>query len=212
MRTGEYALSLHTKAAELGKMPDDDNARVLQFAAGNAAEFDYLFDKYQEYVFRTVYGIIGEEESARDVTQEVFVQAYRKIGSFRGGSKFSTWLYRIAVNKAADHCRKCVRQTRLAMVLGKLGSATRNDMDVLDEQDAVQAALMQCPLTHREVLVLRYYRELELDEIAEVLDVTAATARVRLHRARAVFREKYVSRSYPGGIPTRMGEGNDAAK
>ncbi len=193
-------------------MPDEDYAHVRELLQGNSAEFDYLFDKYQDYVFRTVYGIVGDEEAARDVAQEVFVLAYRKIGSFKGTSKFSTWLYRIAVNKASDYCRKCVRQSRLATLFGQNTQQDRSPIDFLDEQDAVQAALMQCPLGHREVLVLRYYRQMDLPEISEVLDVTPAAARVRLHRARAVFRDKYVSKCYPGGIPTCMGEGNDAAK
>ncbi len=193
-------------------MPDEDNAHVEELLRGNSSEFDYLFDKYQEFVFRTVYGIVGDEETARDVAQEVFVLAYRKIGLFRGTSKFSTWLYRIAVNKCSDYCRKSVRQSRLAALLGHHTQPYTSALEMLDEQDAVQAALMQCPLGHREVLVLRYYRQMDIDEISDVLQISPAAARVRLHRARAVFRDKYVSRSYPGGIPTCMGEGNDAAK
>src|SRR6516162_3467379 len=77
---------------------DDDGHLVARFLRGDAAAFDALFLRYQDYVYHIIYGIVGSAEESRDLTQEVFVQVYRSLPRFRHGSRFATWLYRIAAN------------------------------------------------------------------------------------------------------------------
>src|SRR5215831_18175260 len=84
---------------------DEDGGLVARFLRGDAAAFDALFLKYQDYVYNIVYGIVGSAEETRDLTQEVFVQVYRSLPRFRHGSRFATWLYRIAANRAVDAAR-----------------------------------------------------------------------------------------------------------
>src|SRR5689334_11115775 len=88
-----------TAAAQTG---DIDDALIARFLGGDRSAFDSLFEKYQDYVYNIVHGIIGKQEEAHDVTQEVFVQVYKALPNFRRGSRFATWLYRIAVNRAVD--------------------------------------------------------------------------------------------------------------
>jgi len=180
---------------------DDDGGLVARFLRGDTAAFDTLFLKYQDYVYNIIYGIVGSAEESRDLTQEVFVQVYRALPKFRQGARFATWLYRIAVNRAVDAARGA-RRWRFLPFLGEPSLANRAadpDMEPEkmfargEERSAVQEALLRCPLSHREALVLRYYRGLSLEEIAETLGCTVAAAKVRLHRARRVFKESYLA-------------------
>lgn len=179
---------------------DDDGEMVARFLRGDQGVFDTLFRKYQDYVYHIVYGIVGSAEESRDLTQEVFVQVYRSLPQFRNGSRFSTWLYRIAVNRAVDAARGA-RKWRFFGLLDIPALANRSADTTQEpenifvrraEGDEIQTALMRCSLTHREVLVLRYYRDLSLEEIAETLGCSLSAAKVRLHRARIGFKDHYI--------------------
>jgi len=177
---------------------DVDGALIARFLAGDRAAFDALFYKYQDYVYNIVYGIVGRAEEARDITQDVFVQIHRSLPSFRRGSRFATWLYRIAVNRAVDAARgaKGWRWLPLNEMLKSRPDPAQNPAEAMDrrvEQDAVQRVLTAVPVQHRDVLVLRYYQNMSIEEIAEVLGCSVAAAKVRLHRARQHFKEKYVA-------------------
>jgi RNA polymerase sigma-70 factor (ECF subfamily) len=175
---------------------DADGVAIARLQAGDASAFDLLFERYSDYVYNIVYGIVGKADEARDVTQEVFLQAYRSIGSFRGNSRFGTWLYRIAVNRAVDEARRQTRRRWLPFQ-ETLASAPEPDSDPAERaekdlsRDLVQRVLQTVPARHRDVLVLRYYQELSMEEIAEVLGCSVTAAKVRLHRARLQFRQKY---------------------
>lgn len=182
-------------------LADEDGVTVRRFLSGETDVFDTLFLKYQDYVFHIVYGVVGKTEEARDLTQEVFLQAYRSLPGFRHNSRFSTWLYRIAVNRAVDAARGARRwrwiaiqdTPQLATYADRPDREPEHVIGLQADRDAIQRVLMRCPLNHREVLALRYYRDLTLEEIAETLSISVAAAKVRLHRARSVFKEHYVA-------------------
>lgn len=177
---------------------DADADVVARFLAGDSRAFDTLFARYQEYVYRIVYGILGTPEEARDVTQDVFVQVYRRLPGFRRGSRFATWLYRIAVNRAVDAARSARGRRWLPLLdtaysIPDPADSPEQAAGKGAERDMVQSALMSVPLQHRDVLVLRYYQDLSIEEIAETLGCSVSAAKVRLHRARRHFKEKYVA-------------------
>jgi len=121
---------------------------------------------------------------------------YRSLRSFRRGSRFATWLYRVAVNKAVDAARAEKRRkwTPFDETLQQteaVGADPAGSIEARSDQDAIQAVLREVPPNHRDVLVLRYFQDMSVSEIAEVLGCTETAAKVRLHRARAKFREKY---------------------
>ena len=199
---------------------DDDSALVARFLRGDGAAFDALFVKYQDYVYNILYGIVGSQEEARDLTQDVFLQVYRSLPKFRFGSRFATWLYRIAANRGVDAARGS-RRWRFLPILDEPASAlmpaepdTQPEavFERKMERESVQAVLMRCPVAHREPLVLRYFQDLSVEEIAEVLGCSVAAAKVRLHRARKVFKDHYVTLYGPGPMQTRETEGADAAE
>ena len=177
---------------------DADDALIARFLAGHRSAFDSLFARYQDYVYNIVYGIVGSPDDARDVTQEVFVQVYRSLPSFRRGSRFATWLYRIAVNRAVDSARsaKGRRWLPLMETLSATPDPDANPARSAEkgaEKDTIQGLLSKVPVQHRDVLVLKYYQELSVEEIAEVLGISVTAAKVRLHRARNYFKETYVA-------------------
>ncbi|HSV74078.1 MAG TPA: RNA polymerase sigma factor [Chthonomonadales bacterium] len=176
---------------------DGDEALVERHLAGDTSAFDELFRRHQNYVYNIVFGVVGRPEDARDITQDVFVQAHRALPSFRRGSRFMTWLYRIAVNRAVDHVRAASRRRWLPFDLAMryAPDPSEGPAEVAQrsaEQALVQRVLCELPVQHREVLSLRYYRDLSVEEIAEVMRCSTDAAKLRLHRARARFREKYV--------------------
>ncbi len=170
---------------------------------GDRGAFDKLVMMYQKQVFNIAYGMLSDYEDASDAAQEVFVNIYRSIASFKGNSSFSTWLYRICVNVCNDTLRK--RQRR-GMTFSL--DADRDDpTGVFDElrspeptpeenaetnelQAAVRAAIMSLDKEHREVIVYADMQQLSYDEIASILRCPKGTVKSRLNRARAALRKK----------------------
>ena len=177
---------------------DPDQLLVDRALAGDEAAFNALFTRHHEYVYNIVFGIVGREDEASDVLQEVFLLVYRKLKTFRRGSRFGTWLYRIAVNRAVDRARTLSRRRWLPFLeaaqdiedprMGPEEAAAKQS-----DADRVQRVLTMIPPNHRDVLVLKYYQEMSIDEMATVLGCSEDAAKVRLHRARLQFKEKYLA-------------------
>ncbi len=179
---------------------DEDSQLVARFQRGETAAFDALFERYQDYVYRILYGIVGSAEESRDLTQDVFMQVYRSLGGFRQGSRFATWLYRIAVNRGVDATRGARRWRFLSLLespqaFERPAERSEEPDQVFArgaEQKRIQEILMRCSVKHRQILVLRYYQDLSTEEIAETLGCSVAAAKVRLFRARNAFKDQYV--------------------
>ncbi len=195
---------------------DEDGLLVARYLRGEASAFDTLFARHQDYVYRIIYGIVGSAEEARDLTQEVFVQVFRSLPKFRNGARFATWLYRIAVNRAVDAARGS-RKWRFLPVLEVPGLLQRRDdadkepeaiLMRADGAETIQRMLMKCPVGHREILVLRYYRDLTIEEIAETLSISESAAKVRLHRARHVFKDIYMAATDGADVQDAHGAAN----
>jgi RNA polymerase sigma-70 factor (ECF subfamily) len=185
--------------------PDStDEALAARAAAGDDTAFESLVARYQHRVFRLACRLAGETD-APDVLQDTFLQVYRHLPAFRGDSRFSTWLYRIATNAGLMHRR--ARQRRPAESLDAflprfdadgtleqtpeaLRMASRVD-ELLDRQtlaDRAHAAIERLPDLYREAFVLRDLEELSTADVAQVLGVSPATVRQRVHRARLMVR------------------------
>lgn len=175
---------------------DADHQAIERFLAGDASAFEELYHRYQPYVYNVVYGIVQNADDAWDVTQDVFLHVYDSLARFRGSSAFSTWLYRVAVNAAITFMRKQKRHLQVPLDAVR---EFRADIDAEPEQQAtkaeaqqaVQQMLAQLPEQQRAVLVLRYFQQLSIEEIAEVMNASVAAVKVRLHRARNNFRRLF---------------------
>jgi RNA polymerase sigma-70 factor, ECF subfamily len=168
--------------------------------AGSREAFGTLVERYQERLFNTLFRVLGSRDDAAEVMQDTFVQAYTKLGSFRGKSQFYTWLYRVALNMACSHRRRNSRRRDEQSVdqRRELSGAEPEDTSLPPEQAAVrseQAALVQSALLeiseeHRQILVLREMEDYSYEAIAEILELPVGTVRSRLFRARLQLKER----------------------
>lgn len=174
--------------------PDGDAALVAAATAGDRQAFTALVERHQGRILALLERLTGCHEQARDLAQETFVSAYRKLSSFAGRSRFSTWLYRIACNHA---CAAGRRRRPAAAVLGGEGgppepvaplaaASARLERDDLARQ--VAAALDRLDDRYREVVVLADMQDTSYEDISMVLDIPLGTVRSRLHRGRLELR------------------------
>ncbi len=167
--------------------------KVLQ---GNVNAFEKLVTEYEKGVYAIALRMTGNPEDASDMTQEAFIKAYNSLQSFRGDSKFSVWLYRIASNVCLDFLRSRNRKPTVSLsVEDDAGEETQ--LDVADEsqspelllersltRDAVQRGLQALPPDYRQILLLREIQGLSYEEIADVLRIEVGTVKSRIFRAR----------------------------
>ncbi|HEY8087482.1 MAG TPA: sigma-70 family RNA polymerase sigma factor [Polyangiaceae bacterium] len=197
-------------------MPDDPEAArlageeeaklVARLIARDERAFNTLVKAYERRVFALVLRMIGNRAEAEDLAQEVFVQVFKAVGSFRGESKLSTWIYRIAINLCKNRTkylkvRHASEQDELEAVAERLpiGDAPRANVAHVARPDEalagkqveriVQEAILQLEPTFRECLVLRDVEELSYEEIGAITGLPEGTVKSRIHRARAQLKE-----------------------
>ncbi len=171
-------------------MHSEDGNIVQQCLSGNTEAFAALVDKYKERIFALVYAKVGQFQDAEDITQDVFLEAYRKLSTLRRWDKFYPWLYSIASNRCKNFHR--ARKRRIDSVFfDEQAYDHQADMDAHAEKlrnDQVHEALASLPEIHRQVLVLRYMAGMRSKEIARALRVSPNTINQRLLRARTQLR------------------------
>jgi len=158
-------------------------------------ELQEIHDAFRPKILRYLKRLVGESE-AEDLTQEVFVKVHRALASFRGESKISTWLYRIATNAALDRLRGAAAQREGSLEdapgvddaeadwTGESPPSVESQVDMQAMNDCIRGLILGLPETYRTVLVLGDLEGLPDREIAEVLGVSLQAAKIRLHRAR----------------------------
>ena len=175
-----------------------DSHIVHQCLSGDTEEFALLVDKYKDRIFALVYAKVGQFQDAEDLTQDVFLEAYKNLSTLRRWDNFYPWLYSIASNQCKNFHRAQKRQVVTAH-LARQDDNHRMDMHAHSEKlrnERVHDALASLPEMHRQVLVLRYMAGMKSKEIAETLRVSPNTINQRLMRARAklkaVFNEEMI--------------------
>jgi RNA polymerase sigma-70 factor, ECF subfamily len=188
-------------------LPDELESRLVErLIARDERAFNELVRTYQRRVFALVLRMLGNPAEAEDLAQEVFVQVFKAIGTFRGESKLSTWIYRIAINLCKNRAkylrvRHSNEQDEIAEIdervpLGAQGRSNVGAVERPDEmmagkqvEEIVQRAIQQLEPSFRECLVLRDVEELSYEEIEQITGLPAGTVKSRIHRARALLRE-----------------------
>jgi len=168
---------------------DEDAYLVDRYLSGDESVFELIYRKYYEKVFAIARGVLIDSDEAADAVQEIFTLVYRHIRRFDRRSKFSTWLFRIAVNRSIQEARKHRfknRTVELTEAAGKEAPVTTEEMD-----PQIQAALSNLAPQDRALLTLFYWEELSLNEIAESIGCNVNAAKTRLYRARERFRLHY---------------------
>ncbi len=161
------------------------------------AVFEGLMSEYGDNILQLVYLIVKDRTIAEDITQEVFISAYRYLDSFRGESSYKTWLYRIAINESKKYLRSWSFRKIFSTIRAKdekpVETAEPLNLEaiVMARQDKAEIAeiVMAMSPQHRQVLTLFYYEDLTIKETAQVLGVTEDAVRTKLHRARKQFKK-----------------------
>ncbi len=168
---------------------EEDAALVARARQGEAGAFEELVRRYRNDVYGLSYHFVRDREEAWDISQEVFIKAYRALGRFRGASGFKTWLLRITSNQCKDHFKKRrldtvrfeegVRADAAQSAAGPSANAEAHELG-----EAIGRALAQLPAKHRTAFVLREYEGMSYQQMAETMGCTLGTVMSRLHHAR----------------------------
>lgn len=174
--------------------PDVDRQVLAACQRGERQAFHHLFERYKDKVYSTALYFSGNEATARDVTQEVFLKLFTRIGQFRGDSNFSTWLYRMVANACIDQQRKVRRLVPLDPEIDLNRHVTPRPQEKgffrREITDAVQGALQTLKPSLRIPLVLRYVEGLSYQEIGDAIGCSAGTVASRLNRGHKVMAKK----------------------
>jgi RNA polymerase sigma-70 factor (ECF subfamily) len=179
---------------------ETDRQLIEQFIGGQTEAFGTLVLRHQDRLFNSLLRVVGSRDEASDIAQDAFLNAYRKIESFRGDAAFYSWLFRIAMNVALTRKRKQKRApTSLDAIQDAAGDQTVDQnpssrpssrMELTERQQAVRAALDSLSEEFRIVMVLKEIEGLKYDQIAEIVGCPVGTVRSRIHRARMELRER----------------------
>ena len=163
--------------------------------------FQLLVERHQRWLVALIRHLVSDKSDAEDLAQNVLVKAFFALPKFRQDAKFRTWLRVIATREAFNHYRRRSTTHEVPTDLDERASAHGAEdaqpaaQERLHERDALMQALHKVPYPYREILVLRYIEELELDEIGAALDLGTSATKMRLKRAREFFQSAYAQES-----------------
>lgn len=176
-----------------------DEEVVARVLAGDTALYEIIVRRYNQRLYRVVRGILRDDAEAEDVMQDAYVRAFEHLGQFAGRAQFRTWLTRIAVHEAlarAERARRFVRPSHTEEfdgdVMDLFASRQRSPEQQATDSELrtmIENAVASLPDLYRSVFMLRDVENLSIDEVANILDLSESTVKVRLHRARRALRK-----------------------
>lgn len=170
-----------------------DLSLTQKAASGNIAAFEMIYQRYHRRTYSLCLRMTNSQTEAEDLTQEVFIQLFRKIGSFRGDSAFSTWLHRLTVNQVLMHFRRRSVKNEKTTDEGEMpeqtvnGTANPNKMRVVD-RIALKKAIGELPPGYKNVFILHDIEGYEHEEVSRLLGISVGTSKSQLHKARLKLR------------------------
>jgi RNA polymerase sigma-70 factor (ECF subfamily) len=163
---------------------------VMRAQSGDRDAFGQLVARYGDRLMYYVYRLIDDREHSRDVLQETWLEVFRTLGRLEAPAAFRVWLYRVAHHRAMSHLRQRVArwtaEEHAAIQNSDLDSW--NELDLLDSAELVHFALAKLSPVHREVMTLRFMEDMDIRDIARVMDCSEGTAKSRLHYAKAALK------------------------
>src|SRR3954451_8103488 len=177
--------------------PVEEMVLVTRARQGDLTAYDELIRRYQERIYATVYHMTSNHEDANDLAQEAFIKAYHALKSFKGGSSFYTWVYRIAVNKTINFLKQRKNKTQMSLddldfnaehdpdLVALISEKTpRREISLTELQEKLNIAMLKLSEPHRLVVTLHDVQGLSHEEIAKIMECNIGTVRSRLFYAR----------------------------
>lgn len=174
----------------------DSSALIEKCLAGDEQAIEWFVRTHEVSVFKLAYSIVGDELTANEVTQETFISALKSLGTYKEKSPLKVWLYTITLNTSRSYLRKRKTLEKLRSTLSSISvlkhqvQSSLEDIVVQNERDRIIAnALEKLDEKHRLVILLRYFEELSVAEVAQILSIHEGTVHSRLHTARERLRD-----------------------
>jgi RNA polymerase sigma-70 factor, ECF subfamily len=177
------------------RMADADAELVAESQRGDPAAFEELVRRHQRMIHSLTFRMTGSLADAEDLAQEAFLRAWEQIGSFRGGAKFSTWLYRIAVNTCLNWRQSETRRSQLYALAAAEFVPENRECSAAEKEKEVQAALLKLPAKQRAAIVLTIYDGLNHAEAAQILGCSETTVSWRVFAAKRKLKRLLSARS-----------------
>lgn len=201
---GDLSGSRGSQKQELGKWSDDELVkRCKSELPYQTLAFEVLVNRYRNKVFGKVASMMKNQDDAYDVVQDVFVRVFNGLPKFKGDSSFSTWLYTITVNTSLNYIDKMkrrplwwvsedVNEVKLNQQEdASLFSVVEQGLERKDLRRLIDKALELVTPAHKEILLLRYFQEMDYQTISDTLDISLSATKMRLKRAREEFKERF---------------------
>jgi RNA polymerase sigma-70 factor, ECF subfamily len=186
----------------------NDRDLVASAVAGAEGSFEELVRRYQRPIAAYVYRMVGDYESALDLTQEIFIKVYNSLRRYRSEFKFSTWIYKIAHNSAVDHLRRTsTREQSLTngpeddqfeLPLESNRPSPEQESERKERRIEIEGVVRGLPANYRELVILRHSQDLTYEEIVEVTGLPLGTVKNRLFRAREMMRQQFLEKGISG--------------
>lgn len=200
VKTDDVQFFLDGSIADVAKANDIQLARSASH--GDMGAFEELYKRHHRRVYSVCLRMLQNTSEAEDLTQDVFIQLYRKIGSFRGDSAFTTWLHRMTVNQVLMHFRKRTVKFEKTTEEGETpdqivtGTANPERMRIVDKI-ALDNAIDQLPSGYKNVFVLHDVEGFEHEEVAKILGCSVGTSKSQLHKARLKLQKLLKKKANP---------------
>ena len=192
-----------------------DEELVARSMRGDTESFNELMLRWERPIYALAYRTIGREDDARDVCQETFLRAFRALPAFRGQAKFSSWLYRIALNLCRDWIRR-ERRVPIVQALTADGTDLRDLAAAAEPSESIEELVARKDLTQqveqlmaelpeeqRTAIILKEYHDLTFQEIADVMGCPLSTVKTRLYKGLTTLRQQLASRAEPSHAESR---------
>lgn len=155
-----------------------DRHLIERTLGGDAEGFNVLVRQWEKPIYNFIFRMIGDRDEAMDLSQDVFLKAYRELGSLKDHDRFSAWLYRIAHNTCYSRLRRDIGKTWV-----ELDPEASARFSPIEDRIAVERALQQLPEDQREAVILKVYQSLKFEEIAAIQEAPVSTVKSRLYMA-----------------------------
>ncbi|BAO76702.1 RNA polymerase sigma factor [Winogradskyella sp. PG-2] len=180
---------------------NNDNILIEAIKNGDTKAYGQLVDRYKDLVYTLAIRMLKHKEEAEEVAQDTFIKVFKSLNKFKGDSKFSTWIYRVAYNTCLDNIKKNKKHLNNVAIdeytFNKLDTIDNALDNIIKEEKSIliKNCIDKLPEDSSALLTLFYYEELSLDEISKIINVEANTVKVKLFRARkklAFILEQYL--------------------